>query len=112
MNLNINGYKCKKCGELHYPNRTLCRKCGFNEFDIEPLPTCGKLVTFTHLYTLAVDFDRAKISLGIVELTNGIRLIGQLDINKPRIGMNVRGNVDIVRKKEHSKYYGLIFSAA
>ena len=28
MALEIYAYKCKKCGQLHYPFRMVCKKCG------------------------------------------------------------------------------------
>ena len=74
MALEIYAYKCKQCGQLHYPYRMVCKKCGKNEvfeFDTVPLPRKGKLLTFTTVYNLPPDFNVAKLGLGIVELENG-----------------------------------------
>jgi len=110
MNLQILGYKCTKCGHEHYPNRTLCPKCHHNEFSTFPLPGSGKLLTFTHLHTLPADYEVSSISLGIVELDNGIRMTGQIEIENPKIGMKVKGKVGIVRQDEFNSSYGMIFS--
>ena len=86
MALEIYAYKCKKCGQLHYPYRMVCKKCGKNdvfEFDTVPLPKKGKLLTFTTVYNLPPDFNVAKLGLGIVELENGMRITGQLKIAEP-----------------------------
>ena len=86
MALEIYAYKCKKCGQLHYPFRMVCKKCGKNdffEFDTVPLPKKGKLLTFTTVYNLPPDFNVAKLGLGIVELENGMRITGQLKIPQP-----------------------------
>ncbi|OFZ83132.1 MAG: hypothetical protein A2583_12910 [Bdellovibrionales bacterium RIFOXYD1_FULL_53_11] len=112
MEKSILGYKCTKCAQVHYPNRTLCRKCGHNEFTTLPLPKSGKLLTFTHLYTLPADFEVTSIGLGIVELDGGTRITGQLEIEKPEIGMKVRGDVKMVRNDGYNNYYGMVFYRA
>lgn len=112
MELDILGYACRKCGTVHYPNRTLCRQCRNNEFDAVPLPKTGKLLTFTRLHNLAADFEVADLQLGIVELENGNCITGQLNLKKPEIGMKVRGRVEKVRGTEFKKYYGVVFYEA
>ncbi len=112
---DIYAYKCRKCGELHYPYRMVCRKCRaneHNEFDPVPLPKKGKLVTFTRLHTLPGDFDVMTILLGIVELENGMKITGQLRVDEPRIGMPLQGEVGVVRQSEFSRYYGMVFTRA
>ena len=54
----------------------------------------------------------AKLSLGIVELENGVRITGQLKVPKPKLGMAVAGKVEIVREAEYSKNYGMVFYPA
>jgi uncharacterized OB-fold protein len=112
MEMQILGYQCTKCGQIHYPNRTLCRKCAHNEFKPVPLPKEGKLLTFTHLFTLPADFEVMNISLGIVELSNGVRITGQLRIPSPEIGMPVRGTVEKVRKDQYNDFFGMVFTRA
>jgi uncharacterized OB-fold protein len=115
MELNIFAYKCRKCGTLHYPYKTICKKCGendHNEFDIVPLPKSGKLVTYTILYNPPSDYAVVTLALGIVELENGIRITGQLDMKEPKIGMKVTGKVEVVRKDEYNKHLGMVFYQA
>jgi uncharacterized protein len=115
MELNIYAYKCKRCGELHYPYKTICKKCGensHNEFDIVPLPKNGKLLTYTTLYTLPSDYEVVTLTLGVVELENGNRITGQLNIKNPKIGMKVNGKVEVVRKDEYKKHLGMVFYQA
>jgi uncharacterized OB-fold protein len=109
MELNILGYKCKECGTIHYPNRTLCRKCGHDAFEAMPLPRKGKLLTYTKLFTLPGDFEVGDLSLGIVELENGVRVTGQIRIEKPKIGMKVAGKVEPVRSDEYTEHHGFVF---
>lgn len=112
MERSILGFRCKKCGTMHYPNRTLCKKCGNDQFASESLPTGGVLLTYTRVHNLAVDFDVPYLTIGIVELENGSRVMGQLAIDEPKIGMKVQGSVDVVRRDEYKRSYGLIFRTA
>lgn len=115
MILEVYAYKCRKCGQLHYPYRMVCRKCGqneHNEFDPVPLPRKGKLVTFTFLHNPPADFMVVKLPLGIVELENGLRVTGQLKIPSPKSGMAVRCEVEAVREGEYGKNYGVVFYPA
>jgi uncharacterized OB-fold protein len=115
MARDIYAYKCRKCGQLHYPYRMVCKKCRaneHNEFDPVPLPKSGKLITFTRLHTLPGDFEVPTILLGIVELENGMRITGQLKIAEPRAGMPVRGDVELVRQSGYDRHYGMVFYGA
>ncbi len=113
--MELYGYKCKKCGHLHYPYRMVCKNCGkneHNEFDPVPLPRKGKLLTFTILHNPPSDYEVVTLGLGIVELDNGIRVTGQLRIPNPKIGMKVRGEIDVVHSAEYDKQYGMVFYKA
>jgi uncharacterized OB-fold protein len=115
MEMNIYAYKCKRCGHVQYPYRTLCRNCkenDHNEFDIVPLSKKGKLLTFTHLYTLPADYETVKLTLGIVELEDGNKITAQLNIKEPKIGMRVMGKVEVVRKELYDKRLGMVFVEA
>lgn len=115
MEKNIYAYKCKRCGHLHYPYRTICKNCGendHNEFDIVPMAKTGKLITYTHLYTLPADYETVRLTLGIVQLDDGLKITGQLKMEDPKIGMKVKGEVAVVRKDEYDNHLGMIFSEA
>ena len=95
MAREIYAYKCRLCGTLHYPFRMVCKGCkqnDFFEFDTVPLPKTGKLLTFTRVYNLPAQYEVATLGLGIVELDNGMRMLGQLEIDEPEIGMAVKGS--------------------
>ena len=115
MAREIYAYECQKCGHLHYPFRMVCKECrqnGFFEFDLVPLPKKGSLLTFTKVYNLPAEFEVETLGLGIVELENGIRMTGQLEVDEPSIGMAVEGEVKVVRKSEYDEFYGMVFTAA
>ncbi len=115
MQRRIYGYRCRGCGTLHYPFRMRCKSCGnleFFEFDPEPLPTTGTLVTFTHVHNLPAEYEVERLGLGVVELEDGTRMVGQLDIEEPTMGMTVRGDVSVVRRETYRDYWGYVFHAA
>jgi uncharacterized OB-fold protein len=115
MEMNIYAYKCKRCGHVQYPYRTICRKChdnDHNEFDIVPLPKAGKLLTFTHLYNPPADFELVFLSLGIVALEDGNKITGQIKIRNPKVGMSVVGKVEKVRQDGYTTNYGMVFYEA
>jgi uncharacterized OB-fold protein len=89
-----------------------CRQNDFFEFDIVPLPRKGKLLTFTKVYNLPAEFEVPTLGLGIVELENGLRITGQLEVEDPQIGMAVQGDVKVVRQSAYDKFYGMVFKAA
>ena len=100
---------------MHYPFRMVCSGCkqnDFFEFDTVPLPKSGKLLTFTRVHNLPAQYEVATLGLGIVELENGMRMLGQLEVDEPVIGMPVQGTVEIVRREPYDDYYGMVFRAA
>ncbi len=115
MNREIYAYKCKRCGTMHYPFRMVCKECkqnDFFEFDTVPLPKNGKLLTYTKVYNLPAQYEVATLGLGIVELENGMRMLGQIEIDNPKMGMPVKGNVEVVRREDYDDFYGMVFRDA
>lgn len=115
MERQVYGYECRRCGTLHYPFRMRCKGCGENdmfEFDTVPLPRRGKLLTYTHVHNLPAEYEVERLGIGIVELENGIRITGQLDVAEPELGMPVVGDVRVVRHEAYDDYYGMVFRAA
>ena len=115
MAREINAYRCRRCGTLHYPFRMVCKGCGENdffEFGTEPVPKRGKVVTFTHVHNLPAEYEVARLGLAVVELENGLRLLGQLDVEAPVLGMEVVGRVEVTRRDAYENRYGMVFRAA
>ncbi len=115
MAREIYAYECTECGTLHYPFKMRCRNCGELEpfkFKTVPLPKRGKLLTFTKVYNLPAAYEVATLGIAIVELANGIRVTGQLEVDDPTIGMDLLGDVGVVREEPYNRYWGFIFRAA
>ena len=41
-----------------------------------------------------------------------MRMLGQIEIDDPQIGMAVMGSVEVVRQETYDNYYGMVFTAA
>jgi uncharacterized OB-fold protein len=93
--------RCKHCGNLE-----------FFEFDPEPLSLRGILLTFTRVHNLPAEYEVETLGLGVVELEEGVRVTGQIDIDEPTMGMEVVGTVDVVRHETYDDYWGVVFQAA
>ena len=115
MAREIYAYRCRLCDTMHYPFKMVCSGCkqnDFFEFDTVALPKTGTLLTYTTVYNLPAQYEVATLGLGIVELENGMRMLGQLDIDDPKTGMAVQGAVEVVRKEPYDDFYGMVFRAA
>ncbi len=71
--------KCKSCGEIFFPGRLICSKCGAKEFDTIKLSGKGKLATYTIIRVAPEGFaDQVPYAVGIIELEEGIKVMGQI----------------------------------
>jgi uncharacterized protein len=104
--------KCKACGKLLYPSHFYCPACHGTQFEPVPLTGEGKLLTWTRVYALPLDYEDLYLTLGIVEMDMGVRATGRLDVAEPATGMRVRSWVGPVRDIGGKAVHGLIFGAA
>jgi hypothetical protein len=105
----VTGHKCKNCGYVMYPSHLRCLNCGGREFEeIEPGET-GKLVTYTEIFNLPWGIDERSRTIGIVEFEGGIKAMGQIKVEKPKIGMKLKASWGLVRVIAGEEVHGLIF---
>jgi uncharacterized protein len=112
MGKTISAAKCKSCGKLSYPTHFTCPACKGTKHEAVPVEGEGKLLTWTRVYALPLDYEDLYITLGIVEMDMGIRVTGRLDLAEPAIGDRVRASVGQVRVTDGKEIMGLRFSAA
>ncbi len=86
--------QCTKCEKIFFPPRLLCSKCRGREFRKTILPHDGTVETFTVIRVAPSSFtDEVPYAVGIVKLSNGVRLTTQIvdcDPEKIQIGDKVR----------------------
>ena len=111
MALNVEAAKCRKCGKLSYPTHFYCPACHGTQFEPVPVEGEGKLLTWTRVYALPLDYAQLYVTLGIVELDMGVRATGRLEIAEPKTGARVRAHVGKVREINGKDITGLVFTA-
>ena len=86
--------KCAGCGQVCFPPRLICPRCGAREFQKTKLAGTGKLVTHTIIRVAPQQFeDQTPYAVGIAELDDGVRLTAQVvdcDFADLKVGMRVK----------------------
>ncbi|MGD8997799.1 MAG: OB-fold domain-containing protein [Anaerolineae bacterium] len=107
----VTGHKCTSCGYVMNPSHFRCLHCGGREFEeIEPGQT-GKLVTYTEIFNLPWGIDERSRTIGIVEFEDGVKAMGQIKAEKPKIGMKLKADWELVRVIRGEEVYGITFYA-
>ena len=71
--------KCTKCNFIAFPTRLICPECGSQDFEKINLSGKGKLITYTITRVAPEGFgDQVPYAVGIVEMEEGVRLMGQV----------------------------------
>jgi len=110
--LKITAYVCKSCGRVHYPFHDRCLDCKAREFDQIQPEGPAKLLAYTEIYNLPWGFDVRTLKIGVVEFSNKVRAMGQIDaddIKKLKTGMKLKAFWEPVRKRYGEDVYGLVF---
>ncbi|MBN2056179.1 OB-fold domain-containing protein [bacterium] len=101
--------QCDNCGKISYPTHFYCPQCGHTRFTKTAITGPGRLLTFTRVYNLAVDFCQRFVTLGIVELDMGIRALGHVHAADPKPGMRVEAKIETVRIVDGKERKGVVF---
>ena len=112
MSGEVTGAKCTSCGAVSYPKRAVCPNCRNEAFEEIAIGGEGKLLTYTDVYALAIDFETRYLRLAIVELDDGIRATGQLLDDDPKLGKRVKTTIGVVREPGDKPIMGLQFVPA
>jgi uncharacterized OB-fold protein len=71
--------RCKNCGALYIPPKSLCIKCDHESLEEYPVSGSGKVYTFTTINIPPETFkDEAPYDIGLVELSEGPRLTARV----------------------------------
>lgn len=114
--------KCSGCGALVYPQRTRCTSCGGHAFEEVPLSGRGTVFTFTVIARGGApsEFDDQQtmtggIAVGIVQLEEGPRVIGQFTDWRPE-DLSIDAPVTVAMRRLYDQEgmvrYGLKFQPA
>jgi len=87
------GARCRSCRAILIPPRALCPKCGSMDIRWTKLKGTGKLLTYSVVHVASPAFQSSvPYAVGIVQLTEGARLLGMIRTNLKdlRIGLNLK----------------------
>jgi len=83
--------KCKKCGQFSFPPRADCIHCLSDEFEWVECSGKGGLHTYTIIHAAPTGFDDiAPYILGVLDLDDGGRLMGWIDVLREEIRIVMR----------------------
>lgn len=103
------GARCTACGNILFPPRMKCPKCGSEALEKYKLPQKGKLMTYTIVRSPPKGFEKmTPYVLGMVKLDDGTIVTVQItDVqpNQVSIGMQVEG---VFRKISEDGESGII----
>ncbi len=115
---NLIGTKCGSCGEIDFPPRAICPKCGrksLGKMEEVQLSGKGSVVSYTVVHEAAKGFQSIRpYVLAIVELKEGARVTSQvidIDPSEMSIGMPVEAAFRKLGEEGDSGiiYYGYKF---
>lgn len=112
MSDKVYGGRCTSCGTVSYPIRAVCPKCRNETFEKAAIEGQGKVLTYTDVYALAIDYETRYLRLAIVELDSGQRATGQLLADNAKLGMRIKTTIGIVREPGDKPILGLQFVPA
>lgn len=109
MGEKVFGAKCTSCGTVSYPRHAVCPNCRKETFEDVEIAGKGKVLTYTDVYALAIDYETRYLRLAIVELDDGQRVTGQLLDDNPALGKAVETKIGVVREQGGREIHGLQF---
>lgn len=83
--------RCTACGRhLFYP-RAVCPHCMADSLEWVAAAGTGTVYSFTEVHRTSEEF-RAEVPfvVGLIELTEGVRMMARLDVAEPVVGMSVQ----------------------
>ena len=111
--LEIQAYRCKKCGKVHYPFHDRCMACKGREFEVIKPQGKAKLLTYTQIFNLPWGFDQRFLIIGVAEFEDGVKAMGQVKANsldKLKIGMTVEASWEPIRMQYGENVYGIKYT--
>ena len=101
----LEAVRCRACGKVSYPARSICPECRKADFDAIKLSRNGKVVTATVLYVAPAEFAmETPYAVAVVETPEGARLMVQLVDCEPsdaRPGLDVALEFRLIRQEGH-----------
>ncbi|HIQ29082.1 MAG TPA: Zn-ribbon domain-containing OB-fold protein [Candidatus Caldiarchaeum subterraneum] len=108
-NRAFTAYRCRNCGRLSYPRHERCPSCKHMELEEFEIKKEGILLAYTKVYVTPAGVEDKPLILGIVDLGEGVRALGQILADEPRIGMKLKPAWGVLRRVAGKEYSGFRF---
>ena len=111
--IEIQAYRCKKCGKVHYPFHDRCMACKGREFETIHPQGKAKLLTYTQIFNLPWGFDQRFLIIGVAEFENGVKAMGQVkasSLDELTIGKTVEASWEPIRQEYGENVYGIKYT--
>ncbi|MCK4821440.1 OB-fold domain-containing protein, partial [bacterium] len=103
--------KCKSCGKVFFPKRTVCTECSSKDMEEVHLREGAKLYTFTTVQ-MPVHQYKPPFTLIWVEFPEGVRVMSQVKDSEKQpleIGMDMKLVIDTLWEEEGKEIIGYMF---
>jgi uncharacterized protein len=82
--------RCTACGRHVFYPRSVCPHCMADSLEWVVAAGRGTVYSFTEVHRTSEEF-RAEVpfAVGLIELSEGVRMMARLDVEEPRVGMQV-----------------------
>ena len=75
----LRGNRCKHCGWINFPARSICKKCHEHDFERFDLKDEGKIITYTIIRAAPPGYEAlAPYAVAIIRLDDGPRITAQI----------------------------------
>ena len=83
--------RCAACGRHVFYPRAVCPHCMADSLEWVVAAGTGTVYSFTEVHRTSEEFRaEAPFAVGLIELTEGVRMMARLDVAEPVVGMPVR----------------------
>jgi len=102
---NFIGNRCRNCGWINFPSRSICRRCYEREFEKYYLKPEGKIITYTVIRAAPPGFESlVPYVVAIIALDEGPRITAQVvDCEPEEIAIGKRVKACFRRIAEEGK---------
>lgn len=103
--LRLEAARCRECGNVHYPPKTVCSSCRNRTFETLTLTKRGTVLTSTVIYIPPDDFlFEAPYAIAVVETPEGARFMAQVvDCDPTVVGPGTEVHLEFRRIRKEAE---------
>jgi uncharacterized OB-fold protein len=105
------GSRCRACGQVFFPSKTVCLNCQGTNLETIHLSRDGELYTYTTVHMPSEHFP-PPYAVGWIELPEGLRVFSQVrgwQEHPLKIGMKMRLHIETLWQDGDNEMTGFVF---